>query len=131
MHIDPKSSVPIYKQIVAELRAAIDAGLYKPGECLPSLRVMALEIHVNPNTVQRAYDELEREGIVESRRGVGVFVADRRQLTVQRGAEKRALRALSDVVRTALSEDVPIDRLRSLFEQTLLEARSKPGRTRP
>ena len=76
MHIDPKSSVPIYRQIVSGVQTAIESGVYKPGECLPSLRAMALDIGVNPNTVQRAYDALEREGTLESRRGVGVFVTD-------------------------------------------------------
>ena len=131
MHIDPKSTVPIYKQIVDEIRRAIEAGVYKAGECLPSLRALAMDIHVNPNTVQRAYDELEREGTLESRRGVGVFVADRRQLAVQRGAERRTMRALSGVVRSALDDDVSIDRLRSLFEQVLSDARTKLGRKRP
>ena len=64
MTIDPHSHLPIYLQIADEIRAAVAAGIYRPGEALPSLRAMAVEIHVNPNTVQRAYDELEREGLI-------------------------------------------------------------------
>ena len=63
MRIDPGSHVPIYLQIADEIRAAVAAGVYRPGEVLPSLRAMAIDVHVNPNTVQRAYDELEREGL--------------------------------------------------------------------
>jgi GntR family transcriptional regulator len=74
MLIDPKSSTPIFRQIADQLRRAIDSGVYKPGEQLPSLRAMAVDIKVNPNTVQRAYDALEREGVVETRRGIGIFV---------------------------------------------------------
>ena len=59
------------------IRAAVAAGVYRPGEVLPSLRAMATEVHVNPNTVQRAYDELEREGLIYSQRGRGLFVAER------------------------------------------------------
>ncbi len=75
MIIDPKSHVPIYKQIAAQILDAIDAGVYRADEMLPSLRALAADIRVNPNTVQRAYDELEREGMVYSKRGVGLFVA--------------------------------------------------------
>src|SRR5688500_9426092 len=64
MRIDPGSHEPIYLQIVAEVRKSIAAGVYKSGEMLPSLRVLAVDLRVNPNTVQRAYDQLEREGAV-------------------------------------------------------------------
>ena len=77
MKIDPRSHVPIYLQIAEEVRAAVAAGLFRPGEALPSLRALALEIQVNPNTVQRAYDGLEREGLIYSQRGRGLFVAER------------------------------------------------------
>ena len=76
MQIDPSSHVPIYLQIADDIRAAVAAGVYRPGEVLPSLRAMAIEVHVNPNTVQRAYDELEREGLIYSQRGRGLFVAE-------------------------------------------------------
>ena len=75
MRIDPSSHVPIYLQIVDGMRAAVAAGVYRPGEAIPSLRAMATEIHVNPNTVQRAYDELGREGLIDSQRGRGLFVS--------------------------------------------------------
>ena len=90
---NPASHVPIYLQIADAVRAAVAAGVYRPGEAIPSLRAMATEIRVNPNTVQRAYDELEREGLVESQRGRGLFVA-------QRGAAAALSRA-GDGVRRA------------------------------
>ena len=77
MKIQPSSHVPIYLQIAEAVRAAVAAGVYRPGEVLPSLRAMAIRLHVNPNTVQRAYDELEREGLIYSQRGRGLFVAER------------------------------------------------------
>ncbi len=73
MLIDPKSSIPIFRQIADQLRQSIDAGVFKAGEMLPSLRTMAVDIKVNPNTVQRAYEALEREGVVETRRGIGIL----------------------------------------------------------
>jgi len=62
--ISPSSHVPIYLQIAAEIRSAVAAEVYRPGEALPSLRNMAIELQVNPNTVQRAYDELVRDGLI-------------------------------------------------------------------
>src|SRR3954449_12932553 len=75
--IEPESHVPVYLQIVEHLRSAIAAGVYRPGEALPSLRVVATELKVNPNTVQRAYEELDRQAVIRSHRGVGMFVAER------------------------------------------------------
>lgn len=128
MHIDPKSSVPIYRQIVSGVQTAIASGIYKPGECLPSLRAMALELGVNPNTVQRAYDALEREGTLESRRGVGVFVTDGAATSARSAKERRVSKALKKVIRDAFREDISIDRLRSLFESALSSSRGHLGR---
>ena len=71
MQLNPKSHVPIYQQIVDGIRSSIAAGIFRPGEILPSVRVLAVDAQVNPNTVQRAYEELERQGVIESRRGRG------------------------------------------------------------
>ena len=89
MLIDPKSPVPIFQQIASQVRQRIAAGVYRANESLPSLRSLAAEIKVNPNTVQKAYDELTREGLVESRRGSGLFVVDRSAAGGTTGDEKR------------------------------------------
>lgn len=128
MIIDPKSNVPIFRQIADQMREAISAGVYETGEALPSLRALAVEIRVNPNTVQRAYDELEREGVIESRRGLGVFVVDRKRLTARGRAEKRVAKSLQDVVSKGLADGVTPVRMRELLEsslQTELQSASK------
>jgi GntR family transcriptional regulator len=76
MKIDADNPVPIFQQIVDRLTRAVAAGVYKPGELVPSVRQQALNLLVNPNTVQRAYEHLEREGVLISRRGSGMAVAD-------------------------------------------------------
>lgn len=118
MLIDPKSSTPIFRQIADQLRRAIDSGVYKPGEMLPSLRVMAVDIKVNPNTVQRAYDALEREGIVETRRGVGIFVvsANRNRMN---DAEQRLSNQLLVAIRKGVNAGLTPDAVRSAFETVL------------
>src|SRR4051812_39273074 len=75
MRIQPTSSVPIFQQIADGIRAAVAAGVYRPGDLIPSVRAQATTLVVNPNTVQRAYEQLERDGIIESRKGTGMVVA--------------------------------------------------------
>lgn len=118
MLIDPKSPIPIFRQIADQLRQAVDAGVYKPGEMLPSQRTLAVDIKVNPNTIQRSYEALEREGIVETRRGVGVFVvrSNRRKLNA---AETRLLNHFSVAIRRSLDAGVTPDSARVMFEQAL------------
>lgn len=73
---DPTSRVPIYRQLMDQIRQAIARGRLRPGSRLPSVRVLSREIVVNPNTIARVYTELEREGVLHTRQGVGVFVAE-------------------------------------------------------
>jgi GntR family transcriptional regulator len=72
--IGSDSTVPIFEQIMGQVVAVVAAGGLKPGEMLPSVREMAGRLLVNPNTVARAYGELEREGLLESRRGTGMMI---------------------------------------------------------
>src|SRR5262249_8009649 len=112
MLIDPKSPVPIFQQIASQVRQRIAAGVYRANESLPSLRGLAVEIKVNPNTVQKAYDELTREGLVESRRGSGLFLVDRSAAGGTTGDEKRCQRELSEVIANALRAGVLPERIR-------------------
>lgn len=73
--LDPKSGVPIYRQIQDQIRYGIASGLLQAGEQLPTVRALAVELSVNPNTVIKAYSELEREGILTTEQGSGTFVA--------------------------------------------------------
>ncbi|MDD5880343.1 GntR family transcriptional regulator [Erysipelotrichaceae bacterium Oil+RF-744-GAM-WT-6] len=70
---------PIYLQIIEKLETGIAAGTYAPGQKMPSVRDLALEAGVNPNTVQRAFAELERDGLLHSQRTSGRFVTEDRQ----------------------------------------------------
>src|SRR5208283_5481637 len=76
IRVDPSLSVPVFQQIVDEVKSAIARGACEPGEMIPSVRQMAAQALINPNTVARAYRDLEREGIVTTRRGLGVFVGE-------------------------------------------------------
>lgn len=76
LRIDPRSSTPIYEQIELGVKELILKGALKYGEKLPSVREMASILTINPNTISKAYGELEREGIIETLRGKGTFITD-------------------------------------------------------
>jgi GntR family transcriptional regulator len=76
IHINAQDGVPIYLQVVQQIKYLVAAGRLEPGEELPSIRVLAEKLLVNPNTIARAYRELESAGVVEKRRTAGTFVAD-------------------------------------------------------
>ncbi|HZR22431.1 MAG TPA: GntR family transcriptional regulator [Vicinamibacterales bacterium] len=73
--IDARDTTPIYAQIEHALRAAIASGRLRTGDQLPTVRELAVDLAVNANTVARVYTDLERSGVIETRRGVGSFVA--------------------------------------------------------
>ena len=74
--VDPRSSTPIYEQIELGIKELIMKGALKQGEKLPSVRELASMLTINPNTISKAYGELEREGIIETLRGQGSFVSE-------------------------------------------------------
>ena len=74
VHLDYRDAKPIYTQIVDNFRAQIAAGILQPGEKLPSVRELATQLSINPNTIQRAYRELEAKGIIQTHPGKGCFV---------------------------------------------------------
>ncbi len=119
MKINPSSHVPIYLQIAAEIRSAVAAEVYRPGEALPSLRNMAIELQVNPNTVQRAYDELVRDGLIYSQRGKGLFVSDQGTASAQSGALEVVRKAFEEAVRAGRAAGVDAEQLREIFAASM------------
>jgi GntR family transcriptional regulator len=87
--LNPKSGVPIYRQIQDQIRFGIASGLLSPGEQLPTVRALAVELAVNPNTVIKAYTELERAGVLTTEQGSGTFVSSHSPLQLPK-AERRA-----------------------------------------
>ena len=126
MNIDPRSHIPIYLQIADGIRDAVAAGVYLPGEALPSLRVMALQVHVNSNTVQKAYDELAREGLIYSQRGKGLFVAKKGKTSAKTSSQQSLQRAFHEGIRAARAAGMSTREIRRTFS-VALEASSKEG----
>lgn len=93
--IDPTSRLPIYRQLVQQFREGIARGKLPPDQRLPSVRELSRTLVVNPNTIARVYTELEREGVINTRPGLGVFVA-RPKLELTREVRQERLRTLLD-----------------------------------
>lgn len=121
MHLalDPRAPGSPSQQLADQVRFAIASGQLLPGERLPSVRELAASVRVNPNTVSRTWGELEREGLVEHRRGQGIYVSDhgrqRARLACGSLVRERLGRALRDALATGLEER----EVRGLVEELL------------
>jgi len=116
--IDRRSGVATYLQIVQQTKQALRLGLLEPGDRLPAAREVVEATAINPNTVLKAYRELEREGLVEGRRGLGTFVT--RTLGGAAAAEDTPLRSeLADWARRARAAGLEKDDVSALFTAVL------------
>ena len=96
-HIDTKHPTPLYHQLERSIKFAIATGKLRIGDQLPTVRQLAVELKINANTVAKVYAELEKSGVLQTRRGVGTFVHDRpAEVAFNRRDRERHLRELSD-----------------------------------
>jgi len=116
---NPSSGVPIYLQLMEQVKHAIETGALRPGEQLPGMRPLAEELVINPNTVAKAYRELEHEGVIELRHGAGAFVSGNAQ--AKRITDKfRAGQAIvAAAVEKLRARGVTDEEVRRLFEAEL------------
>ncbi|MBB6482615.1 GntR family transcriptional regulator [Spirochaeta isovalerica] len=98
--LDPKSGVPFYKQIILQVEMAIADGRLTKGEQLPTVRSLAVDLRINPNTVGRAYNEMEIRGIVNTQQGTGTFIS-RKEVQLD---EVERERVLSGITKTFISK---------------------------
>jgi len=122
--IDPGSPVPIYRQIADYIRRAVAAGVYRPGEMVPSLRALALELTVNPNTIQRAYEELEREGLIRARKGLGMAVTEQGVKSARSKSAEAVYNAFDYGIRAGQAANMPPSTILETFEQAWDGART-------
>jgi GntR family transcriptional regulator len=118
MKIDPASVTPVYEQIAAQIRGGIVSGLFRPGELIPSIRELALDLLVNPNTVKRAYEQLEREGLVTPRRGLGMEVRPSTLVPAKARASEVVESAMSDALRLAKRHAMTRADVDAIFERS-------------
>jgi GntR family transcriptional regulator len=126
-NIDVDNGVPIFEQLIRQIKFAIAEGVLVPGEMIPSTRELAKQLAINPNTVQRAFTELQGEQVLEVLRGRG--------LAVTAGAKKRCVSArqqliveqLERVIAEGLRSGLEPDNLRNLFERQLNKSSRQQG----
>jgi len=130
--ISPASDVPIFRQIVQQIHRAVATGKLHVGDQLPAVRALAETLVINPNTVARSYQELIREGIVESQSGRGVFVAERREIYSEAEQMRRLTFAAEQLCHEAMLLAATLPEVRALVEATWKNLQDKTSdRKRP
>jgi GntR family transcriptional regulator len=128
LDIQPDSPVPIYEQIVAQMIFGIAAGGVEPGAMIPSVRELAQRLLVHPNTVARAFQELERKGVVESKRGRGMEVAGSAPATCHKLRQELVRNRIRDALREAHSSALSPDEIRKLVEDELARSNGRKSK---
>jgi len=123
--IRSESQVPIYEQIVSQVIFNIAGGALEPGTMIPSVRDLAQRILVNPNTVARAFQELERRGVVTPRRGLGMEITDN-SIPVSRSQRKEIIRGrIREALREGVHSAMSPEELRQLMDEEFTRANGK------
>jgi GntR family transcriptional regulator len=124
---NPSSGVPIYLQLMEQVKHGIETGALRPGDQLPGIRPLAEQLVINPNTVAKAYRELEHEGVIELRHGAGAFVAHNARARKLTDKLRAGQTLLADAVERLRKSGVTDDEMRRLFEAELTGPRKTGG----
>jgi GntR family transcriptional regulator len=116
---NPSSGVPIYLQLMEQVKHAIETGALRPGDQLPGIRPLAEELVMNPNTVAKAYRELEHEGVIELRHGAGAFVSGQPRGRKVTDAIRAGQAIVSSAVEKLRARGIGDDEIRRLVEAEL------------
>lgn len=117
--LDLHSGVPVYRQIIDQVRSGVASGSLSAGDQLPTVRQLAVDLEINPNTVMRAYRELELGGMIETHQGTGTFIADKKVEKSTAERERRLGQIVGEFAARAgaagYTVEELIDRLRDLL----------------
>ncbi len=121
-YIDSKSGIPIYIQLKEQIKQCIVSGSMEAGDRLPTVRKLAVDLTINPNTVSRVYKELEKEGLIKTKRGVGTFVAENFEHNIdQKIIESEIDKVLDKLMTKALQVGIDNEFLKKRFNKKLKE----------
>ncbi len=115
LDVNSRSGVPIYVQIVEQVKHAIEVGAVQPGDQLPTVRQLAIDLTIAPNTIVKAYNELQMLGLIESKAGMGTIVANLNG-SIRKQQTETLLARLHDVVRDAASLGISAEELAARFD---------------
>ena len=127
LNINTGSNTPIYKQITDQVRLAVASGRLAVDDQLPSIRALAERLVINPNTVARAYSDLAREGLIESRAGRGVFVTRKRKMFTREEGWRRLEPLMDAAIGEAMVMDFTPRELREAFEKKFGQWKTTKG----
>jgi GntR family transcriptional regulator len=125
---NPSSGVPIYLQLMEQVKHAIETGALRPGDQLPGIRPLAEELVINPNTVAKAYRELEHEGALELRHGAGAFVSGAGRAKTATDALRAGQAIVTGAVDRLRARGISDEEIRRLFEAELAGLTRTGGR---
>jgi GntR family transcriptional regulator len=125
---NPSSGVPIYLQLMEQVKHAVETGALRPGEQLPGIRPLAEELVINPNTVAKAYRELEHEGVIELRHGSGAFIAGGGRAPKDAERLRGAQAVVSAAIEGLHARGITDEEIRRLFEAELAGLTRTGGR---
>jgi len=128
LEINPRSSTPIYQQVVDGVKELVARGILVPGERMPTVRELAVELSLNPNTIAKAYQRLEQEGIIETMRSRGTFVAGRMKVLDMEMAEQQLAGLVERVLVEAYHLGLNREDIKQLFEESLDNWEEKGGK---
>ena len=119
LRLDPRSGTPLFEQLVFQVKRAVAEGQLAEGDKLPSVRELARELGINPNTVVRAIEGLERDGVIVRRQGSGCFVQGRSQDLAARERRRRLERLFSEAVTEAFHLGFTAEDMRAALEEEI------------
>jgi len=117
--VNPTATQPLYLQLTQQVRHAVETGVLQPGDMLPGIRTLAEQLVVSPNTVVKAYSDLENEGVIEMRQGSGAFVAGRRPTKGKSDRVRQAQDRVRALVERLEEDGFSEDEIQRLFEAEL------------
>ena len=121
--LDGHSGVPVYRQLIDQVQGAMASGALKTGDQLPTVRLVAVELAINPNTVMRAYREMEIRGIVDTQQGTGTFIAERRSEPPKEERQRQLTQLVGEFVSRAGAAGLTVNELIDALEQLHPERR--------
>jgi GntR family transcriptional regulator len=119
LDVDPHSGVPLYVQLVVQIQRAVQVGILRPGEALPTVRTLAAELHIALNTIVKAYSELETLGVIETHAGAGTVIRPDVQSVLHPQAMEQVRQRLHTLARDAAALGVSEEELRQWIEAEL------------
>jgi GntR family transcriptional regulator len=126
--IEQKSDIPLYEQLVDQVIFAVASGALPPGEILPGVRELGPKLLVHPNTVAKAWQELEKDGILASRRGKGMEVTSEAPDLCRQRRQNTVRKRIRDALRQAVASALPPEEVRRLVEEELARVNGKAHR---